>query len=352
MSGNQSKRDPALEILLTEIRARQTSMLWCCDEQWDGSAVAASKEPLQAITHRCDTADALRERGVSVLVSDYAFDSLDFTFEAVAYRISKEKALVHHLIKQSLQRLPMGGELLLSGFKNEGFKTYVDKARVLVGSPKQISKGRGGAMLARITKHEEPSAAELSALKDDDYANCRSLSVNGLEFVSKPGVYGWQKVDKGSALLMDVIEREDASSPRHVLDLGCGYGYLTIRGHRLWPESQWKATDNNAAAIKACAANLEQFGIAGEAVLADCAEGIDESFDRVLCNPPFHRGFDHDASLTRDFTRAAAERLADGGSAWFVVNQFIALPAVAADYFASVELVEEADGYRVYRLSR
>lgn len=347
--------DPAMSLLVNEIRSRTAAMLWCCDEQWDerwdGSAVASSPTPIRAISHRCDTADALSEQGLAVTVSDYDFDTLDFGFDAVAYRISKEKALVHHLIKQSLQRLPVGGELLLSGFKNEGFKTYVDKARALVDAPKQISKGRGGAMLARIVKGREPSVSDLAALKDDDYAQCRKLTVDGLSFFSKPGVYGWQKVDKGSALLMKAMADAAESAPERVLDLGCGYGYLSICAHDLWPKANYLATDNNVAAVRACAANMSDRGIAGEVVLADCVKGIEQSFDRILCNPPFHRGFEHDASLTRAFVQAAAQRLVRGGSAWFVVNQFIGLPAVASDHFANLELKLEAEGYRVYRLS-
>lgn len=352
--------DPAMELMLAEINQRSEPMLWCCDEQWGRALLSQSVVPLQVLSHRCDTVSALNEQGLKVELGDYDFEALDFNFKTVAYRISKEKALVHHIIKQSLKRLPVGGELLLSGFKNEGFKTYVDKARALVGAPKQISKGRGGAMLSRIQKQIEPTQADLDALKDDDYGKCRKVAVNGFEFYSKPGVYGWQKVDKGSALLIETVARaasdllpesELAPEPERVLDLGCGYGYLTLAGARLWPGARWLATDNNAAAIKACSENMKQYAIAGECLLADCAQGVDEKFDWVLCNPPFHRGFDHDQSLTRTFIRTAAQRLQPKGSAWFVVNQFIALPAIAAEYFARVELKAESDGYRIFRLS-
>lgn len=344
--------DAAMDLMLAEINRRSAPMLWCCDEQWGGDSLAQSAVPLHVLSHRCDTASALNEQSLKVELGDYDFEALDFHFETVAYRISKEKALVHHIIKQSLKRLPVGGELLLSGFKNEGFKTYVDKARALVGAPKQISKGRGGAMLARIKKQFEPAQSDIDALKDDDYTQCRKIAVNGFEFYSKPGVYGWQKVDRGSALLIDAVAQgERDSAPAQVLDLGCGYGYLTLAGARLWPSARWVSTDNNAAAINACSENMKQYAIAGECLLADCAQGIDEQFDWVLCNPPFHRGFDHDQSLTRTFIRTAAQRLQPKGCAWFVVNQFIALPAIAADYFSSVELKAEADGYRIFRLS-
>ena len=65
---------------------------------------------------------------------------------------------------------------------------------------------------------------------------------------SKPGIYGWQKIDRGSALLIEQLSDVLASmarAPKRLADLGCGYGYLSIMAAQQLPDCQWLMTDNN-----------------------------------------------------------------------------------------------------------
>nr|WP_246386825.1 methyltransferase [Litorivivens lipolytica] len=267
----------------------------------------------------------------------------------IYYRVSKEKPLVHHCINQALALLPPGGELVLSGEKGDGIKTYYDKARALVGAEKSLKKLKGNAFLGRIVKQSEPSGL----LDDSDYCSLRPITDSPAPgLFSKPGVYGWQKIDRGSALLIEALQalKPDPERVQTLLDLGCGYGYLSVLAHQLLPQTRIVATDNNAAAIAACQQNFAEHAIKGEVVAADCAQGIEQSFDCVLCNPPFHKGFDVHGDLTRLFLERAAERLKPGGRALFVVNQFIALEQKAEGLFARSERVLEGQGFKVLLL--
>ena len=85
------------------------------------------------------------------------------------------------------------------------------------------------------------------------------------------------------------------------------------------------ATDNNAAAILACAENFSKLNINGEVIAGDCAQNIKKLFDAVICNPPFHKGFVTDGQLTKKFAHSSYLRLRKGGMALFVVNCFIPL---------------------------
>lgn len=309
----------------------------------DEHCITLPARQLPVVTNRVDVAERFRQAGFTVALEDFLLESIDAS--TVFYRVSKEKALVHYLLNRVLTQLPIGGQLVLTGEKGDGLKTYADKARAMVGSDKDLSKGNGGSLQAVIRKNHAPS----TLLDDSDYQRIRPITSDSPILHSKPGVYGWQKVDRGSALLIRALEGV-AEAPATVLDLGCGYGYLTVMAHQRFPGARFLATDNNVTALAACRKNIEAHGIDAELVAADCAVGISQRVDLVLCNPPFHKGFDIHGDLTQAFVSAAAERLAPGGRALFVVNHFIALEQKSAPWFGRCELLLSEGGFKVCSL--
>ncbi|MCV6626215.1 MAG: class I SAM-dependent methyltransferase, partial [Cellvibrionaceae bacterium] len=116
------------------------------------------------------------------------------------------------------------------------------------------------------------------------------------------------------------------------------------------------ATDNNAAALASCEHNLQQLkalrpkletGVSA----ADCADRIEQRFDLIVCNPPFHQGFNVDNSLTDKFLNAAKNHLNQNGQAYFVVNSFIGIEKKAQQIFKRVETLANNKQFKVLRFS-
>ena len=141
-------------------------------------------------------------------------------------------------------------------------------------------------------------------------------------------------------------EVADGPAPGTLLDLGCGYGYLSVAAHA-HGASAITATDTCAAALLACAKNFAAHGIAGEVVPSDCADGIAERFDLVLCNPPFHRGFAADQELCARFFRAAAGHLHRAGRALFVTHRVVPAATLAQEVFRSCEQIAATSSFQV-----
>ncbi|MFC6979874.1 class I SAM-dependent methyltransferase [Microbulbifer taiwanensis] len=136
----------------------------------------------------------------------------------------------------------------------------------------------------------------------------------------------------------------------HVVDLGCGYGYLSaqlaIRGNYYFT-----ATDNNAAALQACERNFRERGLEGVVVPSDAGAELENRIaDLLVCNPPFHQGFQVEGDLTDRFLKQSARLLKTAGYALFVVNEFIPLVRKGRDYFSGVQLLAKDQGFCVYRL--
>jgi 16S rRNA (guanine1207-N2)-methyltransferase len=196
--------------------------------------------------------------------------------------------------------------------------------------------------------------AQLGApLPDQDYSLLRQVALDAeLTLWSKPGIFGWQKVDAGSAFLLEHLDVIWPVAPQRVLDLGCGYGYLTVQAGRRWPAAEFTATDNNVAAVAACARNLEQENIRGVALADDCAATVSGPFDAILCNPPFHQGFDVESELSLSFLQTAKRLLRPGGRALFVVNQFIPLERKAAALFDKVDIAARNRSFKLIAVVR
>lgn len=90
--------------------------------------------------------------------------------------------------------------------------------------------------------------------------------------------------------------------PKSVLDLGAGPGTLLLAALDQWPKARGLGIDESEAALVFARRNAEWLGLAGRAQfrLGDWAQGIEERFDLVLCNPPY---IEAGAALPRDVSQ-------------------------------------------------
>jgi release factor glutamine methyltransferase len=91
-------------------------------------------------------------------------------------------------------------------------------------------------------------------------------------------------------LIAAAIEHfEGGEGPRRILDLGTGPGTLLLAALDLWPLATGLGIDLSRRGLSYAAANARRLGLEGRAELriGNWAEGIDEKFDLLLCNPPY-----------------------------------------------------------------
>ena len=76
---------------------------------------------------------------------------------------------------------------------------------------------------------------------------------------------------------------------KRILDLGTGPGTLLLAALDLWPNATGIGVDSSRQALSYASANARRLGFEERADLrlGDWAQGIDERFDLILCNPPY-----------------------------------------------------------------
>ncbi len=340
--------DTALQQVLPKLQHITQSTLWYADENALPILEHVPANPLLTlVTNRYDIYQYASAKKITAIFTD--FDSNDYPqqlFDQIIYRISKEKALVHFLINQASQLLTTNGILTISGYKQEGVKTYADKLKKELSASGALKKSKNTytGEFSDINKEQR--------LDDQQYLTLRKTSPKNNKdktFYSKPGTFGWDKIDNGTQLLLETfrsIYSDLQSKPSNVLDLGCGYGwiFLNLDEYNL---SSITATDNNAAALLSAQANSQLINTPTTIVASDCANTIDTTFDLILCNPPFHRGFSHSKELTDKFISVCYQKLEKNGAALLVTNEFVTFDKKAEALFSKQEVVKKDQGFKI-----
>lgn len=159
---------------------------------------------------------------------------------------------------------------------------------------------------------------------------------------TQPGVFSWDRVDPGSALL---VAHLPALAGRGA-DLGCGIGFLARAVLAAPAVTQLTLVDIDRRAIAMATKNLPAERVALH--WADATALPLAGLDFVVTNPPFHTGGIEDKTLGQDFIRTAASSLRPGGRCWLVANRHLPYEAVMAPLFRQTTLVAEENGFKLY----
>ena len=100
-------------------------------------------------------------------------------------------------------------------------------------------------------------------------------------------------------LIEAAVDHFGEAGPGTILDLGTGPGTLLLAALDQWPLALGLGVDRSERALALAGANADRLGLSGRARFraGDWAEGLEERFDLVLCNPPY---IEHGAALPRD----------------------------------------------------
>lgn len=235
------------------------------------------------------------------LLADYA--ALNRRFDTVAYAPKSYTALPigKQRVVDALSVLRADGSLYLAASKRSGLTRYEDYLRGVAATVERVAESGEYRLLEATRPRTFETPSSVSPRRIHPTVNDVELSL-----VTVPGLFSTSGVDDGTRLLAENATVEDGD---RVLDLCCGYGAIGAYAGRVADCEIW-LSDDDEIATRCAECSLRASHVDGTVVTADCVEGVvDQTFDRILCNPPTHAG---DGVLSELFSGAYDVLASDG----------------------------------------
>lgn len=271
------------------------------------------------------TAQRLLEPIPQAEASDAVFPLPDIDTDVILMVIPKGRYLSRALLAAAHAVLRPGAVLLLAGPSKQGAKSVIADARSLFGNAEVLGYKKH-QRIARCVRAEQsgptPEWAREPGVAPGTFGEW-NVRVDGRELIiaTRPGVFSWNGLDDGTALLLEHLEIEPGQT---VWDVGCGAGAIGLNlaqrgaGHVCM-------TDIDLLALSCARRNAEVNDLADRTTIAAC-DGLDEPHgpvDLIVTNPAFHKGRDQETDMAETIAAHAKRSLTDGGRLVVVANSFL-----------------------------
>ena len=167
------------------------------------------------------------------------------------------------------------------------------------------------------------------------------LAGRDLRLVTSGGIFSPDRVDTGTQVLLREVPDPPASG--QLLDIGCGWGALTLSMALRSPQATVWAVDVNQRALDLVRRNAELAGLTNVTAALPTAVPDDVRFDAIWSNPPIRVGKQALHALLLQWL----PRLAPGAHAYLVVQRHLGSDSLQR--WLDDEL--GAEGYQVSRRS-
>ena len=162
-----------------------------------------------------------------------------------------------------------------------------------------------------------------------------------LRFQTDAGVFSKQHIDPGSELLCKALP---ADLSGRVLDMGCGWGAMTILTLTKCPGCEITMADVNERALELAKENVAANRMQAKALISDGFASIEGEFEAVITNPPIRAG---KAVIYKMFEDAKAH-LVPGGVLYLVIRKQQGAPSALKflkELYRKAEVIERDGGY-------
>lgn len=164
------------------------------------------------------------------------------------------------------------------------------------------------------------------------------------EFISDNGVFSKDRIDFGSRLLVDTYLKSKKNI-NNFLDVGCGYGFISILlAHKL--NITGVGVDVNLRALKLARENAKLNNVSVSFKESNIYENVEGKYDLIITNPPIRAG----KQVVLEILLDARYYLSDKGELWFVIRKdggALSIKKEIENYY-DVEIKEKSKGFYIF----
>lgn len=289
-------------------------ILWLNPEKDDGwRSLETTGEPPELFSQDYSHHVFFQQAGANTGFSAFP-ESDNKQYDWIIFNLPRQKALLAMMLDCAAALLADDGVLWLAGENKAGIKSADKLLKKHFKHVRKLDNARH-CSLYEASERRDQNAFNPRTYREQwtvDYAGSR------IRILSYPGVFAHGRLDKGTALLLDVLPKVDLNGD--ILDFACGAGVIgaCIAAHHAG--TQLTLLDSSALALKASRETLEANGLHGTTLASDGLSGVDESYDVIVSNPPIHAGIKTDNHLGMRLLEQVQEHIRPGGRLILVAN--------------------------------
>lgn len=286
-------------------------------------------------------AAALERSQLSLLTDD--LDTSTRKFPLVLVLPPRQRDEARALLARAMRATQVGGRIIACISNNEGARSGEADLVRIAGPVTTLTKNK-----CRVFWSGPLDGPHDAALAEQWLQLDAVRPIGDGRFVSRPGVFAWDRIDVASELLAEHLSSDLAG---RAADLGAGFGYLSVelleRCARIVALDVYEA---ERRALDLARSNLAAYEkrAAVRYCWHDVTAGLKDSYDVIVCNPPFHTHARTDRpDVGRRFITAASQALRPGGRLWMVANRHLPYERALGAGFDRVRIVTQQHGFKI-----
>lgn len=252
---------------------------------------------------------------------------------------SKNKKEGEFQLLQWLSTTKEGQELIIIGENRSGVRS-VEKILTKFGNIAKIDSARRcGLYHFELTQVPEFNCKKF-------WKSYRLLNTD-LIIHTLPAVFSSAELDVGTKLLLSTFHKADGLKGK-VLDLGCGSGVIGASLKKQFPKIKLTMSDIHAMALSSSERTLKENNLEGNVVASNVFSHIEDRFDLIISNPPFHDGVDTAYTAVETLIMESKKYLNRGGELRIVANAHLPYPDLLDKTFGSHKILAKTNKFKVY----
>jgi 16S rRNA (guanine1207-N2)-methyltransferase len=278
-----------------------------------------------------------------------SFDVLpepDESCQTVILSQPREKERLVMMLHAISAWLPEDARLWLVGENKEGIKSGQRYLEQYFQNVVKLESARHCVLFEATVPHNE-QPFDLGA-----YATAWPVDFAGqrIEVVSLPGVFAHGRLDKGSRLLLESLEKLRPGGK--ILDFACGSGVIGCALLAGSARADLTLLDISALALEASRRSLSLNELKAALLPSDGLSKLEGQYDWIISNPPFHRGVSNDLEIAANFFNAAGTFLTENGRIVIVCNRHLPYASWLQNHFDRVERLDANDEFIIIQAGK
>ncbi len=168
------------------------------------------------------------------------------------------------------------------------------------------------------------------------------------EFISDNGVFSKNKIDYGSKLLVETYLK-NKKNIKNFLDVGCGYGFISIILSKELNISG-EGVDINNRALKLATENAKLNNVSVSFKESDIYNNVNATYDLIITNPPIRAG----KKVVLKILKEGINYLNKEGELWAVIRKDQGAKSIIKELtsLTQVTIKEKSKGFYIFFLKK